>query len=33
MLPVSRDDRSLSDDRDGESGLAVCIVGVAICPR
>lgn len=33
VLPVSRDDRSPSDDRDGESGLAVCIVGVAIWPR
>ena len=30
---MSRDDSSPSDDRDGESGLAVCIVGVVIWPR
>lgn len=33
VVPVSREDRSLSDARPGESGLAVWTVGVVIWPR
>lgn len=31
--PASREDRSLSEDRPGERGLAVWTVGVVIWPR
>lgn len=33
VLPVSREDRSLSEDRVGDRGLAVWTVGVVIWPR
>lgn len=33
VLPVSREDKSLSVDRPGERGLAVWTVGVVIWPR
>lgn len=33
VVPVSREDKSLSDARPGESGLAVWTVGVVIWPR
>lgn len=33
VLPVSREDKSLSEERPGERGLAVWTVGVVIWPR